>query len=710
VLVCSVLAYCQVYNPNQSIFAGMDETKVGKELLRISPKETRILCLVGAVLLVAYIYAHHFTNGFFYDDLFVIQQNPALHTLKNIPMFFTDIHAHGARPDYQIYYRPFSLLSFAIDYWIGNGLSTVVMHIHTFLGFVLMIVLVFMFSRKVFAHVIENPFYPSLFAACCFAFHPIVADVINYHIGRDVAFATLYGMLYMVLYLYSPFCRKYYLYLIPLVIGCMFMAPAMMFMPVLWLYIIFFEQDKGLENIWTSVKATLKPMLPGLITAFVAAGTVLLKSKPEMASNVDRFSYILTQPHVWLNYFMLFFNPENLNPNAWRDFVTSIYDYHFIIGSVFIVGLVLAIYLFSLKKELRPISFGLAWFALCILPTHSILPLFIAQNDYHMFPSFIGLCIALSMAGVWVISYLGKLSKWVKPGVVVTGLIFLVAMAFGSRERVKVWSGDKAMWLDVIKKDPTNGRVLMNIGVNYMSEGNMNLAEQYFNEAKAFAPYYDLVYVNLGVIKASQRDTATASADFKYAVALNGFDHASCCFFYARYLHSMGQDNQAVSLLQTTIKENTGFIEAWDMLMDIYWAHHDKMLATVCHNSLSIEPDNAYAATYLRQYTADSSHFVMGGTTESATTIMPSVNTYIALSLEYFNKGEFEKCIDACRKALQIDSTSVIAYNNICAAANRIKAWDVAIEAGRKALHFQPGFTLAQNNLNFAEAQKKAGK
>jgi Flp pilus assembly protein TadD len=684
----------------------MDELKPGKELLRFRPKELKILSVAGALLTLAYIYMHFFHNGFFYDDLFVIQQNPALHTLKNIPMFFTDVRAHGARPDYQIYYRPFFLLSYAIDYWLGNGISTVVMHVHTFIGFLVMIGLVFLFAKKLFQHITAEPFIPALFAACCFAFHPIVADVINYHMGRDVAFATLYGMLYMVLYLYSPVCRKYYLYLIPLVIGCFFMAPAMMFMPVLWLYIIFFEKDKSLNGIFGSIKQTWKPMLPGMITAILAAGIVFLKSKPEMASSVDRFTYMLTQPHVILN----FFNPENLNPNAWRDFVTSVRDYHFIIGSLFVVMLITAIYLLSLKKNLRPVSFGLAWFIFCILPTHSILPLFIAQNDYHMFPSVIGLSIALCGTVLVVLNHFGTLSKLVKPLVVAGCLLFLVVMAYGSRGRVRVWSSDKAMWLDVIKKEPTNGRVLMNLGVDYMSEGNMNLAEQYFEQAKVYYPAYDLVYVNLGIVKNMLRDTATANTYFKYAVDLHGFDYAVSCFFYARFLHGLGHDDDAITLLNIAVKENSGYTEARDLLMDIYNSRHDKQLATVCREALRLEPDNTYAANYLKLYMSDSTAYTNGGKINPpANPATAEENNYIAQSLQFFNQGQFQKCIDMCRKVIELDPNSAIAYNNICAAANNLKHWDEAIEAGRMALKLQPDFALAKNNLSFALSQKEKG-
>jgi tetratricopeptide (TPR) repeat protein len=688
------------------------QSSLSNAVTRLSSKEIKILCLVGALLVLWFIYGGHFHNGFFYDDVFVIQQNPSLNTLKNIPLFFTDIRAHGARPDYQIYYRPFFLLSFAWDYWLGKGMDTFIMHVHTFIGFLGLIALVFFFVKKVFGHFMDNTFYPALFATCCFAFHPIVADVINYHTGRDVAFATMYGMLYMVLYLYSAFCRKYFLYLIPLIIGCLFMAPAMVFMPLLWLYIIYFERDAGLNHIFKSVKETWKPMLPGIITMVVASGIVLLKSKPDMAHSVDRFTYILTQPHVILNFFMLFFNPENLNPNAWRDFVTTVHDYHFVIGSLFIAVLLISIYLLSLSKTWRTVSYGLSWFIICLLPTHSILPLFIAQNDYHMFPSVIGLSIVVAAITYIIMKRISEQSQFLKFTVIAGCLVFMVSMAYGSRQRVKVWSSDRAMWEDILKKDPTNGRVLMNIGVYYLADNNLAMANDYFEKARVYAPTYDLVYVNLALVKSRLGDTATAHVYLKYAVSLNGFDHAACNYFYAYFLHQWHHDEEAIPLLRTAIAENTGYEEAWNLLMQVYYEQRDKELANTCRQALNLMPDNVYASNCLKQYMADSNRFIPGGISDSAmekaSMVIPSVNNFIALSLQYFNKGEFQKCIDVCYKAIALDSTSSLAYNNMCAAYNQLKEWDKAIIAGDRAIHFAPDFTLAKNNLNFALTQRSS--
>jgi len=679
--------------------------------------QLKTFAIILAAFILAYIYSGHFKNGFFYDDVYLIQQNPAIQSLNKIPIYFTDISTHGSRVDYHVYYRPMLLVSFAIDWWLGKGPNTMVFHIHTFIGFIALILLVFFFCKKLFGHFVADPFYLSLLVCCLFAFHPAVADVINYHTGRDCSFSTLYGMLYMVLYLYSPFARKYYLHFIPMLIGCLFKVTTIMFMPVLWLYIIYFESEVGLNGIVTGVKQTFRKMLPEAIITLTIAAIVYFKSKPESVGieGVTRFTYLLTQAHVLLNYFTLFFVPDNLNPNAWHDFVTSPADTTFISGFLFVVLLCAAIYVLSLRKSTRLISFGLAWFIIVLLPESSILPLRIPQNDYRMFPAMIGLCIAFAGTAWLVIEKLKGATKAITVIVTIVCIVFNISMAYASHQRVHVWSSDELMWEDVIKKDPTNGRVLMNLGVELIQQGNIKDAEQYFERAKSMSPYYDLIYVNLGIIKNLQSDTTTARQDFEEAVAIHGFDYTDCCFFYARYLNEHNQSDKAVPLLLNGLTENPGVLNARYLLMDIYSQHRNKELGNACRQTLQLFPGDNYAQAYLKQYSADSSAYVSGGMNpddvmEKDASANPTADKYITLSLSYFKEGKFEKVVEVCKKAIALEPKSALAYNNMCAAYNNLKQWDKAIEAGQQALKLDPKMALAQNNLNFALQQKKINK
>jgi len=84
--------------------------------------------------------------------------------------------------------------------------------------------------------------------------------------------------------------------------------------------------------------------------------------------------------------------------------------------------------------------------------------------------------------------------------------------------------------------------------------------------------------------------------------------------------------------------------------------------------------------------------------------------SYLTLSLQYYEAGQYERCIEVSREALKMKPDYAPAYNNICAAYNELKMWDKGIAACQQALKIEPGFQLARNNLNWALSAKAAKK
>jgi len=81
-----------------------------------------------------------------------------------------------------------------------------------------------------------------------------------------------------------------------------------------------------------------------------------------------------------------------------------------------------------------------------------------------------------------------------------------------------------------------------------------------------------------------------------------------------------------------------------------------------------------------------------------------SYGEYIDLSLSLYSSEKYQKSIEAAQEALKLQPNSAVAYNNICAASNRLQQWDKAIEACQKALAIDPNSALAKNNLAAAQA------
>jgi tetratricopeptide (TPR) repeat protein len=93
--------------------------------------------------------------------------------------------------------------------------------------------------------------------------------------------------------------------------------------------------------------------------------------------------------------------------------------------------------------------------------------------------------------------------------------------------------------------------------------------------------------------------------------------------------------------------------------------------------------------------------------------IDPRAEKYFIAGYEAYQEGDFNLCIELNKKAIALQPDYVRAYNNLCSAYNSLKMWDKGIEACNKAIEIDPNFQLAKNNLNWAitsKAEKKESK
>jgi tetratricopeptide (TPR) repeat protein len=96
---------------------------------------------------------------------------------------------------------------------------------------------------------------------------------------------------------------------------------------------------------------------------------------------------------------------------------------------------------------------------------------------------------------------------------------------------------------------------------------------------------------------------------------------------------------------------------------------------------------------------------------ESQTRNQPATQTaesYLTLSLQRYGEERYAESIAACRAALELRPDYAEAWNNICAAYNKLGRYEQAAAAGEQALRYKPDLQLAQNNLQYARDMAKA--
>jgi len=661
----------------------------------------RVKLLIFSVLLLVGLlitYSNHWHNDFHFDDSHTIQNNVYIQQISNIPLFFKDVSTFSSLPR-NASYRPIVSTTLAIDYYLGKGLNPFYFHLSTFILFLLQGVLMFFFFLKILNTVsVKKPNnFIAFFATAFYMVHPALAETINYIIARSDSLSTLFVVMAFVVYQYSAVARKYYLYLIPVLIGCLAKPTTIMFAPMLLVYHILFDQKKDLLAL---AKMEWKNLLLIAVPSFVMVVGVYFYIKHKEVSWISGgysfYHYFITQPYILVHYISQFFLPTKLSADTdWSTF-EKLTDLRAITGFVFLAGLIFSVIYLSRFEKWRPVAFGLAWFLLALVPT-ALVPLAEVMNDHRLFYPYVGLSVAV----FWTL-YL-SIENYFKqiPQPVLTGVLILIlcGYAYGTHARNEVWKTEETLWHDVSVKSPKNGRGLMNYGLVFMGRGSYDTANYYFTKALDYCPRYSLLHINMAVLKNALGDKRMAEEYFKNGISF-GSDEAGNYYFFARFLKDNGRKDEAIDNLYKCIRLVDARMDARYMLIPLlYEQKRLEELKNVCSRTLELAPGDATASAYLKMANTGKSQLQIE---EEASANYKTADQFLNLSLMYYNAADYEKCISAAQKALQLRPDYAEAYNNICSAYNALGKFEQGAKACEEALKIKPGYALAEGNLNWA--------
>ncbi len=677
----------------------------------------RNILILSLILFVGLLltYSNHFKNGFHFDDSHTIVDNVNIRNIKNIPKFFVDTKMVSSSKDHWGL-RPVVTTTLAIDYWIAGGLNPFYFHLSTFIIYLFLLVLLFYMYKKIVSNVLEHDWrmYISLFAVGWFGLHTVNAETINYIISRSDVLSTFFIVLSFCLYVLKPKSRKNYLYILPALIGVLAKETIIVLPMLLFVYIFFFEKDKSVVDFFkiryakTSFNIFLK-LLPLIIGIIAVQSYTLIKTGSIAGLSNNVFHYIQTQPFVWFHYCVSFFLPFSLSGDTDWTVITNFFDDRIIAGIIFLGALIYITVKTSLRKNTRPISFGLIWFMFALLPT-SLAPLSEVMNDHRMFFPFIGLTFSITYAiGLYVLKFERQLtlSKWKMNSLRLGIFVILFSYAYGTYQRNKVWLNDETFWYDVTQKSPKNGRGLMNYGLTQMSKGDYSKASTYFNKALKIYPNYHILHINLGILNSAMKKTTKAEEYFNSAIALKPNDDLPY-YFYARNLHKKGAFAKAKNYSEKAISLNPYNLANRHLLIKTYYSLNDwDNLRGLVDKTLAILPNDEVALKHKELAIGKKDALTLKA--EEAEN-NPTAEKYLNLSLSYYNNKMYSKCIETCEKALKIRPDYKEAYNNICSAYSALKMYEKAIEACEKSLGIDSVYQRAKNNLNYAKKQLKVKK
>ena len=651
-------------------------------------------------------YSNHFQNGFHFDDWHTIEENLFIRKISNIPAFFHDPKMFSVDPDHWGL-RPLVTTTLAIDYWLGGSLNPFYFHLSTFIWFIVLGVLMFYTYKNLLQKSISKELTPyiAILATSWYLLHTANAETINYVISRSDVQSTFLIVASFLIYIAYPQKRKYYLYILPAIIGVFAKETVLVLVILLFFYLLIFEEDLSIADLFTIKKLktignTILKLLPITIVIVAVQFYTLsaVKSIPGISNPL--LEYLLTQTYVWLRYFITFFIPLNLSADSDWTVISNFSDPRIIIGILFLIAYVITIFKTSKNKETKPIAFGLIWFGAALLPT-SLAPFAEVTNDHRMFFPFIGLSLSVvTFFGLIYQKYQNNIKGSMLSRIGISTLIILVLglNAYGVYQRNKVWKTEATLWLDVTQKSPLNGRGFMNYGLTEMAIGNYQNAINYFNKASELLPYYSSNYVNLGIATNGLGKTSEAEPYFKKAIELAPNSYRPYQF-YGRYLKDNNRYDEAIVALEKALSINSTSADIFEMLFELYNQKQDWIkLNSVCNQYLNILPNNELAKNYLIASETKTPYYPNQTVAQE-----PNADFYINQSLANYNQGDYQACIENCFKALELEPNRIEALINIGAANNALKKWEVAIRYLKMAEKIDPKNKLVIGNSNWAK-------
>jgi Flp pilus assembly protein TadD len=628
-------------------------------------KVPTVLAVAVLLLAITAAYANHFHNSFHFDDAHTIVTNAAIRELRNIPLFFRDATTFSSLPSNQSY-RPVVSTLLAIDYRLGGGVQPFWFHLSIFALFVALTLLVAFVIYRILEIVAPSSanLCIALASAAWYGLHPANADTINYIISSSEVISTLGVVGSFALYLAFPRLRRYHLYVLPAAIAILAKPPAAIFAVLFAIYGLLLPPESITRRMGTRrALAYFADVAP----AFLICSAMLLfvqhmTPRNWIAGAANAHNYLITQPYVALLYVKTFFWPSGISADYDLNPFTTTDDPRFWAGFAFVALCITAAITAAVFKKTRIIGFGLLWFLVALLST-SALPLAEVMNDHRTFLPYIGLVMATAGAASLLINRRVTYGLPAKIAATCAVALFLCANGYATFQRNKVWKSEETLWYDVVTKSPRNPRGLMNYGNTLMARGDYEGALDYFHRALALAPQYAVLLINLAIAENATKQSAAAEQHFKEALRLAPSSPDSYTY-YARYLLSHSRAEEARAFL---------------------------------HSALELSPTDLTARDLLKR-------------AESQTPNEPAIQTpesYLALSLQRYREERYVETIDACKSALALKPNYAEAWNNICAAYNKLGRFEEAAAACEQALRCKPDFELARNNLQYARQMAK---
>jgi len=671
------------------------------------------------------VWLNHFESTFQDEDFYVVVKNPAIQNLANIPQFFkTPLH-YADQPEHAEY-RPLALVSFAIDYQLASPISPQVFDVDSFAWFLCEVLLV----GGLFLVLPGSNRKLALLAVAVFAVHPVTGETLNYISRRgDIlgAVGLVAGLAFWIVWPrrlppalmhwegvpktdWDDFRRRWTprvngtyrrivdapvgLYMIPVVFG-MLADPGVAVFPLLLLaYILLLDNGPEQKAPWRRVLPSAVICLPFWILQLVFTW------KYAVGFRLSSFPYWITQPWVVLRYIASFFVPVHLTAESDLTVFSQVWSPLALVGMVGLAG-VIALALFAGRHvKWRAVAFGIWWFLIALLPT-LLVPQRAAESDARMYLALPGLALATVWCG-WILYGRIAESSSNKLAVSIAGSSFAAALILVlcvlTFERNEMWSSQMSFWEDATEKSPRNGRSFVEYGAVLNAAGQPDRGYASLLHAASLITTDAPDQIRLALAFDQADKDKEAEEHFKRAIA-DDPNYSAAWSAYSQWLILRRREQEAYAAALRATQLSPWNAQGQHTLLQYYadksdWTNLNKAaMAVLRRNPTDVDGK--------RSVVVAQAAFGAVKAAEEKVKNQPTVDDYLALSVQYYRNRRFQDSIKACNDALKLRPDLGEAYSNMAAAYYALGNKDEAIKALREALRIRPDIIVARRNLDF---------
>lgn len=505
-------------------------------------KRAGILC--SFILIALVVYHPIFNNKFIWDDEAQIVNNPLIHSLKNIPLFFTGgtFYIENSQQLLQgVYYRPLMTTFYSLIYHFF-GLNPLAFHSLQLTIHILNTCLFFLLLLRLIKW--KNTLIPFLLAIL-FLIHPMNSETVSYIANLQDVLFFFFGTLALHCIIDSKVSiRSYIIAYVFLFFSFLSKETALVFVCISGVYTYLFHRKY--------FKASL--LASGILIilyAYLRCGIAHICAsahKPNPIGDLPFLMYLVQLPLLVIYYIKTFFLPLNLAiGQSWVIKHISLNTFYIPLLVVFCLSIFLLFILFKLFIQRHPNKnlyvFFILWIGIGLTFHLHVLPLDFTVSDRWFYMPMAGL---IACMGILINIFIDKRKL---PIVISIFILFFVTYSYITYQRNFDWHDNYTLFSRDIYKTENSFHMENNLGVELFRRKKYDEALIHFKKAVELAPDWHTPWMNIGIIYHSKKQYKKAEYAYKKSVEFHGLYKA-----YQNYISLLveqGKNKDALQFIET---------------------------------------------------------------------------------------------------------------------------------------------------------------